>query len=135
MRRHGDLVDRGVLGKLLHMGFVLRNGEWTCVPSESEFQQHPLTVSCVELFLSHFSEIHGILYGTGLRRISGISKARWAVLLRWRCDDRSRYFIQHIVPHSTHKFSGDFEKHSCLLVYSFNHLEPNEDLVPRSVPG
>ena len=78
------------------------------------------------------NEIHGVIYGTGLRRINGINKARRAVLLRWRREDRSRYFLQHIVPHSTHKFAGDFERNSCLLVHSYSHIEPDEDFVPRA---
>ena len=127
-----DIVDGGVPGKVILMGYILKDGNWVCRPSEEHFAQHRLTKLCKTLFKDYLRDVHGIMHGTGLRRMPAVPRARWAMLLRWHRDDRARYTVQLISPRNALTFRGEWQRHSTLFLYSYSHYEPAEEYFPRN---
>ena len=99
----------------------------TTLSTRTNMKRAELSRNCKEAFKERLTDIHGMCYGTSLRRITGVHRARWALLLRWRRNDRSTYNIQYIGAQHGATFRGDFEDWSCLMLYSFSHIEPLED--------
>ena len=89
--------------------------------------------SCIPLRLfakisrTVFASPHGIIFGTAIRWIPMIDGANWGLVLRWHRRDRSKYSIALIRLNVQRTFRGDFENYSTSLIYSFSHVEPNQN--------
>ena len=79
-----------------------------------------------DVFENDLKTIHGIIYGTKLRRIPTVAYAVWGLVLRWQFSDPSNYFMKMIRPSAQHTFRGNFEEFSTLMIYSFDHVEDLE---------
>ena len=102
-----DIVDGSVVGKQILVGYTFKNSEWKCTPDEETVQTHSLLTTSKKLFQNYVSNIHGVLFGTGIRRIYGIDRARWGILARWAIHDRTKYEILLVNPRHGHKFRGN----------------------------
>ena len=80
-----QLVDSMPPGKCIWIGYKVREdntGVWE--PLLSDFLQHPIYVAVIKSELHQYlGQVHGILYGTNLRRIACPRQHAQGVLFRW----------------------------------------------------
>ena len=97
-----DIVDGQPPGKSVWIGLQWVISEYKYVPDEPTVKNNLLMIIGQKLFQHHFSTIHGVIFGTGLRRLPSISNATWGLLLHYPRLNRSRYYCNLIKnQHST----------------------------------
>ena len=123
-----DLVDGASAGKLIWLGIVWRDDDWIYQPDKETVQQSPVLQLARQVFRDRLQSAHGIMFGTSLRRVPRVDKARWILVLRWDRSNRMRYHVALRRPVGPLVFKADsFEAWSTLILYSFDHHEDLED--------
>ncbi len=123
-----DLVDGASMGKLIWLGIVWRNDEWIYQPDKETVEQSPVLLLARQVFRERLPSAHGVMFGTSLRRVPRVDKARWILILRWDRSNRMRYHVALRRPVGPLTFkSNSFENWSTLILYSYDHHEELED--------
>ena len=128
-----DITDGEPPGKLLWIGIVFdEDNNFTYKPSKEVAEQHSMITIGTKLLqqTTSFTTIHGVIYGTDLRRLPGVRNGTVGMLLRWKRDNRLQYQLQELSNIQVSRtFRGNqFEGWSTVLYYNFadNHDDYNK---------
>ena len=80
------------------------------------------------IFKDEFPKVHGVVYGTQLRRLVDVSYAQWGLLLRWKRSHRNTYTTKLVRLNKPLVFHNDFEDWTCVLGYSYDHVEDLQNM-------
>ena len=120
-----DLVNAQSPGKTIMVGLryvdSLRSYEW--LPDQETVNNNKVLALVRSVFEHDFKTIHGVVYGTQVRRLPTIPHARWGLVLRWQTAKKSNYGMKMVKPSSALVFRGDHMLFSVLMAYSFDHVD------------
>ena len=128
-----ELVAQQPPGKLIMIGLRYREAtkEYVWLPDIETVNDNRVLLLAREVFEQDFKTVHGVVYGTQLRRLPTIPYTTWGLLFRWQTHEPANYVLKMIRPQQPHTFKGEFTNFTTLLLYSFDH---HDDLEKEVTP-